>query len=221
MANLSSANVNIFVEKVGKELIAYINATNEQGGDYVIVYDNIPESEVDKNGNVEIHGSSSGRWAYSNNLEGYFDKNHVENWLGVSSDYAWLDDEEKKKEYLEQSNKQYAAYLALVEAIKERDGRVEIDYTDCDPAMDWMGSGGAVLEVSDGEVTFSHSFDEENLDITTYAEMDGISITEAFEVLHGEEPAEKWDEYVEECEKKGAEPKDPQVWYDEDFEWED
>lgn len=220
MANLSSAEVEITVEKVGKEFLDYVKATNEQAGDYVIVYDGFSE-ELDENGDLHIVGSSSGRWAYSNNLEGYFDQNRVKDWLGVNSDYAWLKDEAKKKEYLEQSNKQYGAYLKLVEAIKEKNGRVEINYTDCDPAMDWMGSGGAVLELQDGEVTFSHGFDEESLDVTAYAEMNDISITEAFEVVHGEEPAEKWSEYVKECEKKGEEPKDPQVWYDEDFEWED
>lgn len=220
MANLSSANVKITALKVGKELVDYINATNEEAGDYVIVYDGY-SVHVDKDGDTVIEGNSSGRWAYSNNLEGYFDKREVANWLGVNDEYAWLSDEEKKKEYVNRSNKNYAAYLALVEAIKAKDGRIDIEYTDCDPSMDWMGTGDATIELEDKEVVFSHNFNEEPLEITAYAEMEDISITEAFEWVHGEEPAEEWNKYLVECNKKKVEAKDPQAWYDEDFEWED
>ncbi len=219
MANLSSAGVDIVVTNVGEEMLNYINVTNETPTDYAIVYEGF-DTHVNDNGDFVISGSSSGRWAYSNNLEGYFDSERVKGWLGVDTDYKWLDDEAKRKEYTEQSARQYTAYLELVKAIKEKDGRVEINYTDCDPAMGWMSTGGAVLEYEDGEMVFMHSDESEELDITGYADQQGMDIEEAFELLHGEEPAEAWSKYVKQCKDKGVEPKDPQVWYDEDFEWE-
>lgn len=220
MANLSDASVEIYVDKVGKEMVAYIEATKDIG-DYVIVYDGY-SGEVDNNGNVHIEGASSGRWSYENNLEGYFDPERVKSWLGAADDsYGWVQDEEQKNKYIEEANKQYAAYQALVEALKTTGGRVEFSYSDCDPAMDWMGTGGATLEVEDGEVVFLSSFDSEPLDISEYAEQQKMSVTEAIECLHGDVPADKWEQYLQECEQKGEEPKDPQTWYDEDFEWED
>ncbi len=220
MANLSDAGVDIVVTNVGDELLAYIEATNKDTIDYAIVYDGY-DTHVNDNGDLVISGNSSGRWAYSNNLEGYFDPEKVKQWLGVDNDYEWLQDEEKKKQYKEDSQLQYDAYCKLIEAIKTKDGRVEINYTDCDPAMDWMSTGGAVLEVEDGEVMYLHSDESETLDITKYADMNGMDIEEAFENVHGEEPAAEWVKYVKQCEDKGVTPKDPQEWYDNDFEWED
>jgi len=220
MANLSDANVDIHAYKVGKELVEYINATKEDT-DYVIVYESPSLTDVDKDGNIEILGGASGRWAYSNNLEGYFDVNRVRSWLGVGADYSWLDDEKKKKEYASQANKQYKAFCKLIGAIKKTGGSVEINYTDCDPAMDWMGEGSALLEVMDDMVVFSQSFTEERLDIVKYADINDMSIYDAIDMLHGDEPADKYNTYTQECEKKGVEPKNAQQWYDEDFEWEE
>lgn len=219
MANLSDAEVDIVADKVGQELLDYINTTNKDTIDYAIVYEGFDE-HVNANGDFVISGNSSGRWAYSNNLEGYFDAERVKQWLGVGDDYKWLEDEAKKKQYQTNAQEQYAAYLRLVAAIKKTGGRVEINYTDADPAMGWMSSGQAVLEVEDGEVVFSHHSESEDLDITKYADINGLSIYEALETLHGDEVADKWAEYEEMCEKNGGEKKDPQVWYDEDFEWE-
>lgn len=220
MANLSDAGVDIVVENVGEELLNYINITNQTTTDYAIIYEGFDTHEND-NGDLVISGGSSGRWAYSNNLEGYFNSERVKGWLGVDNDYKWLDDEAKRKDYQDQSSKQYTAYLELIKAIKEKGGRVEINYTDSDAAMNWMSQGGAVLELDDeGEVVFSISDESEELDITRYAEMNGMDLYEAFEIVHGDEPAVAWAKYVEKCEKKGVEPKDPQEWYDNDFDWE-
>ncbi len=221
MANQSTANVEISAEKVGKELVAYIRATNNTPTDYAIVYSTPEEARVDENGDITISDGSSGRWQYSRNLEGYFDSGSVKEWLGVDEDYSWLQDESAKSKYKEDGKKSYAAYLELVKAIKEKDGRIDINYTDCDPAMDWMGDGSASLELMDGEVVYSHTFEEKDLDITEYANQNDMSIFDAMDMLHGEEPAIGYNDYVDKCKKEGSKPKDPQAWYDEDFEWEE
>lgn len=220
MANLSDANVEIYAEGVGKELLEYINTTNKSLSDYAIVYEGYSVSE-DEKGNTKIDGSSSGRWSYSNNLEGYFDPAKVKGWLGVDADYAWLDDEARKKEYQEQSSEQYAAYLKLVEALKKTGGRIEISYTDCDPAMDWMGTGGATIEVEDGEIVYLHSFDDEPLTIASFAEQQGEDLFWALEYLHGEEVGEAYARYEEQCKKEGKEVVEPDTWYDTIYDYED
>lgn len=215
MANLSDADIHITAEKVGKELVNYINANTDT--DYAIVYGPIDLSEVDENGDVDINSSSSGRWAYSNNLEGYFDAGRVKDWLGVNSDYEYMK-EEFRDGYKQKANANYEAYLALIEAIKRTGGRVDIEYTDCDPATGWMGDGTAMLELVDGEVVFSQDFNEEKLSIARFAEIQGESEYWALEYIHGDEVAEAYDKYLKQCKKEDTKPADVDTWYDEIYE---
>lgn len=213
MANLSDADVKITVEKVGEQFLNYLLETQKLSTDYAIVYDIYDENEVDENGNMYIHSSSSGRWAYSNNLEGYFDETKVKGWLGVDSDYTYMP-EHQRNEYKERSRAQYEAFLALIKAIKEEDGKVIVDYTDNDTAMEWMGSGQAILEVVDGEVVFNHTFEEEDFTIEAFAEQQGESEAWAMAYIYGDEIADKYWEHVKEMETVGKPAPSFYSWYE-------
>lgn len=215
MANLSDADVTISAKKVGKELVDYINETNKSPTEYAIVYD--VKEEVDDNGDIEIVSSASGRWAYSNNLEGYFDESRVKQWLGVDSDYSYLR-EEVREEYRVRVNKQFTAYKKLIEAIKKTGGSIEINYKDNDVAMLWMGEGHATLELVDGEVVFSHGFEEEDFTLEAYAEQQGEDELWALEAVYGDEVADLYDMYVNACKKEKIEPSSPGDWYDNEYE---
>ena len=178
MANISDAQVTIHAEKVGKELVRFINATHTPQVYYTFIDDNPTKDMVDEEGNFDMDSSSGGRWNYESNLRGYLDPEEIDRWLGP--------DNVAIKE----------AYIKLCDAIKRRHGQVTIDYTDCDPACEWMGSGVATLEEIDGEVVFSCNFEEEDYTVTNFAAMQGEDEFWALTYMYGEEVAELYDKYL-------------------------
>ena len=217
MANLSDAQVEIEAEKVGKELLAYIKLTQRVYTDYQIISDEF-DDDVAEDGNLSITGSSSGRWAYSNNLEGYFDPEHVKRWLGVGSDFSYIADPEQREAHTVRANENYNGYLKLVKAIKDTGGQVDITYKDSDSAMDWLGEGVARLELVDGEVQYSHSFEEGDFSIAAFAEQQGEDEYWALEYLYGDEVASSYDKYAEAQKAEGHTPANPDTWYESIYE---
>lgn len=220
MANLSDANVTLEAKGCGNELVDYINATNADPTDYAIVYGEFDDTYVDENNDATIESNSSGRWAYENNLEGYFSSERVKSWLGVDSDFEWAANTGVKDKYRKQTSEQYAAYLKLVEAIK-KGGKLEITYTDNDPAMRWCAEGVASLELIDGEVVFNHSSESEDLTIERYCEMERISVIEAIEILYGDEALDSYRKYQKNCKEKGTKEASADEWYDNIYEEEE
>lgn len=61
MANISDAQVTIHAEKVGKELIRFINTTHTPQVYYTFIDDNPTKDMVDEEGNFDMDSSSGGR----------------------------------------------------------------------------------------------------------------------------------------------------------------
>lgn len=202
MANISNAQVTISAEKVGKQLVEYINAVNKSGAYYLIVDGNPTLDMVDSEGNLNFESSAGGRWNYTNNLHGYFD-----------SDDMWTLGDDAQE-----------AYDKLCKAIIRRGGQVSVDFTDCDPATAWMGSGVAVLEEVDGEVVFSSNWEDEDYTVENFAAMQGEDVFWALGYMYGEEVGEAYEKYLEEWKKdhsgpefEGMDPAGADEWYDNDY----
>ena len=180
MANISDAAVTITAEKVGEQLVNYINAINRSQPYYELIYAEPTPEMVDSEGNIRIDGDASGRWAYENNLRGYLDPSAAERWV---------------------KGEAHAAYLELCEAIEETGGRIEVDYSDCDAGTEWMGHGTATLEYADGSIVFDHDFTDDEFSVKSFAEMQGESELWALEYIHGEEVV---DEYNKSEDKGGS-----------------
>ena len=154
------------------------------------------EVEPDEKNNLEFTFSTSGRWSYGNNLEGYL-----------------------KGEWMNGENR--GAWEKLIGALRDSGGFIEIGYKDSDTAMDWMGEGVAVLRVNSeegGDIEFHDSFESENITLEKYAEQQGFTEYEALEYVYGDEVADKYKEYCETEEAKGNTPAKPDTWYENIYE---
>jgi hypothetical protein len=204
MANCSDAFGTIRVERVGREFLEFLTIVQGDDSDayYTLVdREDIRSAKPDKDGNLEFPFSTSGRWAYQNNIEGYL-----------------------KGGWMNEGEKQGKAYSQFIAALKTKNGLVEIDYTDSDTAMDWMGTGGVSMSVEDGEVSFAEGFEEESITITGFAELQGESEEWALEYLYGEDVSEKYEKYLDDWreghkapEFKGMEPASPDEWYTNEY----
>lgn len=184
MANQSSVAVEIDCPtKVAVELRRYID---KNFGEYSIVDEGYDES-IDDN-NTHITGYASGRWTYTNNLEGYFVPERVKQWLGVGFDYSHLTylNEEKRKEMQTSSTEGFEAYKALSIALKAHSAKVVIHYKETEGGNCFISEGWADF---DG-VEFSHSCEEYNYDIPSYMKVFGGTELEAIENLYGDETLE-------------------------------
>lgn len=191
MANCSDAFGDIVVKKVGKEFIEFIKEVEGENAYYELVgLDNLERAELTEDGDLVVSFSVMGRWHYGNNVRGYLEGD-------------WMTDEKQSK-----------AHDKLYKALIEKDGLIDVSYTDSDSAMDWMGTGGATLQVIDGEVSYSDIFDEQPITISGYADLYGYDEQEALEMLMGDEVAEKYNRYEEACKEKGEVPESPDSWYD-------
>lgn len=227
MANLSDARVHITSKNVGKELIDYIKATNDNGVEYNIMFDSPTIEELGDDGELDYESQATGRWAYECNLEGYFstDEDRTRKWLGVDYDYSW--NKHLSPEYIqkrkEDSERAFAAYKNLIKAIKEKNGAVYIDYQDSEQGNLHLGSGSMSLEMVDNELTYSHNFEPEEFTVIGFARMQGESEYWALEYLYGEDVAAEYDKYVEEWKKNNefkpgdSEPAGPSEWYDHEY----
>jgi hypothetical protein len=204
MANLSDAFGTITVEKVGKEFLEYLRKV--QGSDKDAYYkllevDDLKQAEVDENNNLSLNFNTFGRWNYSNNVEGYL--------LG-----KWM----QANEYVPESHQK--AYEKFVKAMVRKDGKVTIEYTDSDTAMDWMGTGEIVIEAHEGELALSEAWDEQSpITMEKYCKLYEADEYEALESLYGDEVAAEYDKYVES--KKGEKPLEPAEWFDKVYEYEE
>lgn len=201
MANLSDAFGTVYVEKVGKEFIDFLRGV--QGSDEKAYYklvevDDLAQSAhaVDEDGNLSMNFSTMGRWNYGSNIEGYLQG-------------KWVNEGEDKK-----------AYDKFVDALVEKKGTVSIEYTDSDTASNWMGRGFFVMDGTSGEVEFRDQWEDEPMNIAKYAELNGYSPIEALENLHGDEAADAYEKYQDECKEKGEVAVDIDTWYDELYEQE-
>lgn len=202
MANLSDAWGTIEVEKVGQEFLDFLEAV--QGGDayYLLVEsESLDGAKPDKDGNLSVDFSTSGRWSYTNNLEGY---------LGGQ----WMHEDESKE-----------AYAKFIKALEKKDGRVSVEYTDSDVSMDWMGTGMAELIAHEGEPVLSGDFHDEEMSVAGFARLNGDDELWALSYLHGEEAGEAYDKYLEQWKKdhsgpkfEGMNPSSPDEWYDNEYE---
>lgn len=201
MANLSDAFGDVIIEKVGKEFLEFIYKVQGDDAYYTLVdkYD-VKDNVPDKDGDLKFSFGTSGRWAYSNNVEGYLNG-------------TWMGNNEKEKK----------AYAKFISALKKKNGSVTIEYTDSDTAMDWMGTGVATLSVIDGEVSFHDDFESETITISGYAKLNGDDEHWALEYIYGEEVGEEYDKYVEkwkqehEYKKGDSEPAGPDEWFTNDY----
>src|SRR5690606_13981685 len=113
MANLSDAFGNIIVDKVGKEFLEFVNTVQRPDAYYVLVDNSDIEGvEPDENGDMSFDFCTPGRWSYENNLRGYLEG-------------EWLK---------ERPDKHVDAYDNLIKAIKEKNGRIIVEYKDSDTA---------------------------------------------------------------------------------------
>lgn len=184
MANLSDASVEIEVTHVGREFINY--AKLAERNEYQII-DYIEESlNPDGNGDVQMSGSASGRWAYASNIEGYFDPKQVKSWLGVGSDRSWMP-ESKREEAKQQSETIYEAYEDLCKAIIETDGTVTIRYTDMEGGNQFIEKGTAVLSSELGEIQLTLETEESEYTVENYMDISGENLSDAIMTLHGDE----------------------------------
>lgn len=191
MANISDAFGDIHVERVGKEFLEYLNAV--QGDDETAYYKLVEvadleqaKNNVDKNGDLSMSFSTGGRWHYQNNINGYL-----------------------KGEWMQPIE----AYDKFLDALISKDGVVDISYTDSDSAMDWMGTGNFRVEAKEGEIIHTETFDEQPITISGYADINGEDEYWALTYLKGEEIAEAYDIYVDNCKSQGKEAESPDVWY--------
>ena len=200
MANLSDAYGTIIVERVGKEFIDYLRAvqgTDEQAYYKLIEIEDLNKAKPDKNGDLKIDFSTFGRWSYSSNYEGY-----------LKGEWGNFTEDSKEKK----------AFNKFLNAMVKKNGVVDIDYTDSDPSMDWMGTGGFRMEVVDGQIAYSESFESQDMTISGYAELNNEDQYWALEYLKGDEVVAEYDKYSDKCKKAGKEPVEPENWYDNIYE---
>lgn len=202
MANLSDAFGTIEIKRVGKEFIDFLNKVQNQDAYYLLAshcdYEGV---EPDAEGSMSFKFSTSGRWSYSNNLEGYL-----------------------KGEWMNDNGKLQEAYKEFTESVIAKKGVVTIDYADSDTAMDWMGYGSARLSCINDKINFFNSFNEEEFTLQAFAEMQDETELWALEYVYGEEVAEAYDKYLIEWkinhsgpEYEGMHPACPSEWYDNDY----
>lgn len=185
MANISDGYGNVVVERVGQELKEFLQTVQKDA--YYLLFDDPDNIEPDSDGNATFTFGAGGRWSYENNIDGY-----------LKGD--WMNGEKEKK-----------AYDKFIRALKKKDGLVSIEYTDSDTSMDWMGGGEFNMSVCDGEIVFSHTFEEQPITLEAYAEQNGETTYWALEYIHGDEVAKQYDEYAEQAGKEAVEP---EVWFD-------
>lgn len=191
MANCTDAFGTIRVEKVAKEFFAYLKTMQNDGNYHLTENEDIDNATPDKDGNVEFDFSTMGRWSYGNNLDGYMNG-------------EWFKDAPE--------------YIDFINAIEKKGGSVEIEYTDSDPAMDWMGTGMFRLFSEDGELRVLQGFEEQSITIEGYAELIGESQEYAMMYLYGDEVADEYQKYVDKCKKGKKEPVEPDTWYAKKYE---
>jgi len=207
MANLSDAFGDITVEKVGQEFIDYLKQV--QGDDAQAYYklvevEQLERAEADKDGDLTMSFSTSGRWSYSTNIAGYLRG-------------EWMDSRDTENK--DSSNKD--AYLKFIQAVIDKGGLVNISYTDSDSAMDWMGTGGFTMQAVDGEIVFADNFEEEDITIAGFAELQGETVEWALEYLYGDEVSDVYYNYVGNCKTKGVEPVEADNWFENIYEEEE
>lgn len=187
MANISDAFGDITVEKVGREFLDFLEVAQKDG--YYQLVDDTTGLQPDDDGDISFGFATGGRWHFGNNINGY---------LGGE----WMNSDEEKE-----------AYKKLLKALKEKGGRIIVDYTDSDTAMDWMGTGFFEMYYEDGDLVRSENFDEERITLKGFAELQGESMEWALSYLYGEEVAEAWEKYQERGGKK-----DIEEWFDKVYE---
>lgn len=200
MANTSDVFGKITVKNIGEEFIDFLKSVqgSEQQAYYKLVeLDTLDLAEPDEDNNLVMEFSTFGRWSYLNNLEGYLKE-------------EWLYEQPLR-----------LAYEKLVDAMTKKNGSIEVEYTDSDIGMDWMGDGKFTMSVENGEVVYDDYFFSKPITIKEYAEMNGDNEFWALGYIYGEEVAELYDQYAEECKKESREPLTPSAWYEELFEKED
>ena len=196
MANLSDAFGGIKVNKVGKEFLVFLNAVQGEKSEayYTLVdpYD-LSELKADDDGDITFDFSTSGRWSYSNNIEGYLQGK----WLTERGEY------DKK------------AYNKFIKALKTKKGSVIINYTDSDGGMNWMGTGQATLSA---DASFNNDFNEEVITVAGYAELCGYNEHEALDMLYGDEVVDAYNKYVEDLTKNNTVIAAPGEWHENIYE---
>lgn len=185
MANVSDGYGDVRVDRVGQELKDFLTVV--QDGAYYYLFDDVENIEVTPNGNAEFTFGSGGRWNYEANIRGYLEG-------------EWMNGEKEKE-----------AYDKFIDAFKKKNGKITIEYTDSDTAMDWMGEGIYQMSVEEGEIQYTHSFKEERITLERFAEQNGESLEWALEYIYGDEVAEAYAKYKKE---KGELAVGADVWYD-------
>ena len=160
MANISDGYGDAIVERVGQELKEFLQVVQKDA--YYLLFDDVDNIEVYKEGNAQFTFGAGGRWNYETNLRGYLEG-------------EWMNGEAEKK-----------AYNKFIRAFKKKDGLISVDYTDSDTAMDWMGSGEFNMSVCEGEVVFGHEFEEERITLERFAEVNGETKEWALEYIYEE-----------------------------------
>jgi hypothetical protein len=208
MANLSDASVTVTVDKVGAEFLKYARAVSDS--EYAILSYLEDDVAPDADNNLSITGSATGRWAYSNNLEGYFEPQQVENWLGVNSKYDYLKPEHRE-DALKKSLLSYAAYKELCEAIVKTGGSVTIEYVDTESGVGFIDEGTAIIGSLDGEVTYNLEQEEVEYNVANFMQATTTTLYDAIDIMHGDEAA---DAYYEEVGEDNVSAEGFDTWYE-------
>lgn len=184
MANISDAFGEITIEKVGQEFLDFLKVAQKDG--YYLLVDNELDFVPDSEGDLSFDFATGGRWSYGTNLEGY---------LGGE----WMNSGEQKE-----------AYSKLLKALEEKEGKISIEYTDSDTAMDWMGTGIYEMYYEDGELVRADNFESEGITLERFAELQGETKEWALEYIYGDEVAQAWYDYLD---KEGDNAKDVEYWF--------
>lgn len=194
MANISDGYGTITVLTIGKQFLEFINKVQKDA--YYLLLDSTDGQEVDENGDVSFTFGAGGRWNYEANIKGYLNG-------------EWMNGDKEKE-----------AYDKFIKAFKRKGGSITIEYSDSDTATGWMGNGVFEMTVNEGEIEFSHNFEEQELTIENFAEQQGEDAYWAMGYIYGDEVTDEYDKYVEKCEKKGDQPVEPQEWFETIYEQE-
>lgn len=127
MANIADVHVRIQAKGCAKEVKEWLKAVDKEAY-YNACDDHIGTPRDDLGANsADFCGFANGRWTYQNNAEGLFGT------------------EEQRKHWCSKQGVE-ATYNAILLALKDnRDAYLLVEFTECEPGMDFIGEGKVEL----------------------------------------------------------------------------
>lgn len=174
MANISSASVTLHVDpRVAPALRALIDSTNDGG--YDILGHGYDEERIGDL--VELSGNATGRWTYTNNLDGYFD--------GHDGTPSWLRGEA------------LPLWQELVKVLEATNSSVRVAFVDIEPGEQILMKASATVVASDGTTRLvdaeATGFD---WTVANMREAAGYHVRDAICEIYGDEAADAFFEWA-------------------------